>query len=1343
MTRAILAVCKVNLFVVMFFLMMSGSALGQVVVTFSDPNLEAKIRYSISKPNGDILDTDLTDLTYLDADWREISDLTGIDYCTNLTSLNLGYNQITDISPLSGLTSLTELVLESNSIIDLSPLSGLTSLTSLKLGNNQITDINPLSGLTSLTSLSLYMNEITDISLLSGLTRLTNLDLGSNEITDINPLSGLTRLTNLDLGSNEITDINPLTGLTSLTDLDLFGNPLSQDVICEAFPVLEDNGVDVSHDKVCMTGFDDDEDYIPNEVEGTADPDNDDIPNNLDDDSDGDGRLDIVEGMDDPDGDEIPNYLDRDSDGDGVEDSESIVSDPEILVSDESIMSVIYRGCSLGIDTNGEWHLAYLARIQEDNTRHIMYDSSTTESVSIAMGQDSETLIIQPSLALDSSDGVHVAYFLSDRNSESKHLMYTNNSSGDWSEPEEIAVYTETIANIDFVIGTSIGIDYDDNWHIAYTWQDYGKSDNEETTTYITYVSSMTESVDIAIGQGIGRWGGLGIESGTMVFQPSLTVGPDGIIHLVYMMYTFSEGLVSGKIMYINYTSGTWSEAVAIVDLGKMDLFNFIACLLYGSPSLAVDSGGKWHLTYGLWIHHVSEYSEYGLDDYYIYITYQTQTSNPSNILWGRVPMYGSIEEEPLEPLKAMEDELAMNYGMNPSMALGPDGKIYISYFGWSDESSLSIMLVEKTGSTESEGEGEGEGEGEAPAEPEGEITCELTVAPTGISASQGSHDDRVRVQWDAVVGASEYRVYAGMTTNVNAVGTVTLTKSNVYSASDVAAGAVAVSDWQSETVFDHMDVEQGIRYSYFVKARNDCGVSELSTESVTGYMGELLPVKAQFTAGPTRGVAPLEVKFNDHSFVDASTEVEVAWAWDFGDNGSSIEGNPTHTYTEAGTYTVSLTVSTNTGSNTVTKTDFINVVEIILPVDVYVSPNGNNGTGDGSEGDPWLTIAHAMSQVSEYATATRPVTIHVATGTYDEKVVLSPHIRIVGSGTETTVIQHFSEDDALHYAVIAAEDTAISNCTITVPDVYGAIITLLRIQDVKMVVSNVILDGAYNQFCAGALVSGIGSNDSVIKNSDLVNMQDGIWAVDSGVNITRDLFDNIWRHAVFVLAPSSKAAGETPLLGSDDHATSGFNRFGSVYGNYIMNMNESTTVAEFNDWGVYTESEIAEKIAGEGDVDYTPYLGKAAFRGSIAVEVLDSANSNPLPENANLVVTLDSQRELIDEFSGLFLFLNPSIGMHTVDATAINYDPESEQVNVTGSDVYAVTMELDVVAVQEGEGESEGQSGGGGSGGGGGCTGGIQVFNPGGDMLIMSIGIFILVLGHKLKSMNPNSKTI
>ncbi|WP_229395547.1 PKD domain-containing protein [Methanosarcina sp. DH1] len=84
---------------------------------------------------------------------------------------------------------------------------------------------------------------------------------------------------------------------------------------------------------------------------------------------------------------------------------------------------------------------------------------------------------------------------------------------------------------------------------------------------------------------------------------------------------------------------------------------------------------------------------------------------------------------------------------------------------------------------------------------------------------------------------------------------------------------------------------------------------------------GPSLPV-ADFSASPTSGKTPLNVKFTD-----TSTGSPTSWYWNFGDGSKSYLQNPTHKYSKVGSYTVSLTVKNAKGSNKVTKTDYIIVI--------------------------------------------------------------------------------------------------------------------------------------------------------------------------------------------------------------------------------------------------------------------------------------------------------------------------------------------------------------------------------------------------------------------------------
>jgi PKD repeat protein len=100
----------------------------------------------------------------------------------------------------------------------------------------------------------------------------------------------------------------------------------------------------------------------------------------------------------------------------------------------------------------------------------------------------------------------------------------------------------------------------------------------------------------------------------------------------------------------------------------------------------------------------------------------------------------------------------------------------------------------------------------------------------------------------------------------------------------------------------------------------------------------------ANFTGSPTAGEAPLTVNFSD-----ASTGSITSWAWDFGDTGTSTAQNPSHVYSNPGTYTVTLTVTGPGGSDTLTRVDYVTVSEPGAPV--------ANFAGTPTSGNAPLTV--------------------------------------------------------------------------------------------------------------------------------------------------------------------------------------------------------------------------------------------------------------------------------------------------------------------------------------------------------------------------------------------------
>jgi len=102
-------------------------------------------------------------------------------------------------------------------------------------------------------------------------------------------------------------------------------------------------------------------------------------------------------------------------------------------------------------------------------------------------------------------------------------------------------------------------------------------------------------------------------------------------------------------------------------------------------------------------------------------------------------------------------------------------------------------------------------------------------------------------------------------------------------------------------------------------------GPAGTDTETKTDYVvvDYIVPI-ANFAADPTRGPAPLTVDYTEESTGDITS-----WFWNFGDGSTSTstEQNPTYIYNNAGTYTVSLTVTGPNGTDIATKDDYIVIV--------------------------------------------------------------------------------------------------------------------------------------------------------------------------------------------------------------------------------------------------------------------------------------------------------------------------------------------------------------------------------------------------------------------------------
>ena len=140
-------------------------------------------------------------------------------------------------------------------------------------------------------------------------------------------------------------------------------------------------------------------------------------------------------------------------------------------------------------------------------------------------------------------------------------------------------------------------------------------------------------------------------------------------------------------------------------------------------------------------------------------------------------------------------------------------------------------------------------------------------------------------------------------------------------------------------------NLADGATYYFAVTAYDGSLVQSGFSNEVVGTVAAApvgAPV-ANFTASTTTGTAPLAMNFTSTSTGSIST-----YAWTFDDGTNSTSQNPIKTYSTAGSYTVSLTVTGPGGSNTKTVANYITVT---APADTQAPsvPSGLTGTATSS----------------------------------------------------------------------------------------------------------------------------------------------------------------------------------------------------------------------------------------------------------------------------------------------------------------------------------------------------------------------------------------------------------
>jgi PKD repeat protein len=192
-----------------------------------------------------------------------------------------------------------------------------------------------------------------------------------------------------------------------------------------------------------------------------------------------------------------------------------------------------------------------------------------------------------------------------------------------------------------------------------------------------------------------------------------------------------------------------------------------------------------------------------------------------------------------------------------------------------------------------------------------GAYTVKLTATgPGGSNTKTQSNYIMVNTYTISATAYANGSISPAGTTTVISGGsqTYTITPSSGYQVSTVKVDGVSVGPVTSYTFSN-------------VTANHTIAVSFKTASAPT----------ANFSATPLTGTAPLTV-----AFTDTSTGTVTGYSWNFGDGTTpSTAQSPSHQYSTAGSYTVSLTVTGPAGTNTKTQSNYITVNSTTTPLTI------------------------------------------------------------------------------------------------------------------------------------------------------------------------------------------------------------------------------------------------------------------------------------------------------------------------------------------------------------------------------------------------------------------------
>ncbi|MGB4161693.1 MAG: PGF-pre-PGF domain-containing protein [Methanosarcina flavescens] len=177
---------------------------------------------------------------------------------------------------------------------------------------------------------------------------------------------------------------------------------------------------------------------------------------------------------------------------------------------------------------------------------------------------------------------------------------------------------------------------------------------------------------------------------------------------------------------------------------------------------------------------------------------------------------------------------------------------------------------------------------------------------------------------------------------------------------------------------------------------------------------------EATFTANVTFGAAPLDVLFTA-----TGIDIESAsWLWDFGDGTNSERAmDVTHTFTNPGTYDITLKVAGEAGNVSIEKRGYIRVTDSVIPDSGIPIANFSSNVTKG-----YAPLAVQFSDTSQNAVSRawdfnndgipdssdpNPVYVYTSPGTYLVNLTIYNANGLSSMGTTITVLESSSSSDS------------------------------------------------------------------------------------------------------------------------------------------------------------------------------------------------------------------------------------------------------------------------------------------------------------------------------------------